>query len=143
MSEDNKAVVRKFFDAWNTGDLDSLDEVTAPDVVDHDRYNPNAGEGVEGAKKTIAMYREAFPDLHMTVEEQVAEGDLVVTRWTATGTHKGEVMGFAPTGNKGVTNGISWDRVSDGKVVEARTEWDVFNMMQLIGAIPQPEGAQA
>jgi len=143
MPDDNKAAVRAFFEAWNSGDMDALDEVVAADAVDHDRYNPYAGEGLEGLKKTIAMYREAFPDLKMTVEEQVAEGDTVATRWTATGTHEGEVMGMAPTHNSATTNGISINQLEDGKIVEARTEWDVFNFMQTIGAIPAAEGAPA
>lgn len=143
MSEDNKAAARAFFDAWNTGDLDTLDELVAADAVDHDPYNPFASEGLEGLKKTIAMYREAFPDINMSVEDQIAEGDKVVTRWSATGTHQGEIMGFAATHNSNTTTGIGIDRFEDGKVVEAWNNWDTLGMMQSIGAVPEAQGAEA
>ena len=143
MSEDNKAAARRFFEAWESGDLDALDDVVAADAVDHDPYNPNGGDGLEGFKRTIAMYREAFPDVRFTVEDQIADGDKVVTRWIARGTHRGELMGFAPTGTESELTGIGIDRFEDGKIVEAWGNWDTLAMMQNIGAIPQPETAQA
>jgi predicted ester cyclase len=83
------------------------------------------------------MYYAAFPDLRFTVEDQVAEGDKVVTRWSSEGTHKGELMGIAPTGKHaaGVT-GISIDRYLDGKFVEGWANWDTLGLMQKLGVIP-------
>ena len=102
----------RFFDVWNSGDLDSLDEIIAEDYVDHDAYNPHAYEGLEGTKKTIAMYRAGFSDLEMTLDDEVAADDVVVARWHAEGTHDGEVMGQAPTGNtRAPTHGITLDPV--------------------------------
>src|SRR5687768_11683939 len=98
MSEENKVIARAVYEAWESGDLDRLDDLVAADSVDHDPYNPHGSEGLEGFKKTITMYREAFPDTQFTIEDQIAEGDKVVTRWTATGTHEGELMGAAPSG---------------------------------------------
>jgi steroid delta-isomerase-like uncharacterized protein len=143
MSEENKAVARRFFELWETGDLDSLEEVLAPDSVDHDPYNPHGQEGLEGAKQTIAMYREAFPDTTFTIEDQLADGDKVVTRWTATGTHEGELMGMQPTGKKASITGITVDRIENGKIAEGWTNWDTLGLMQNIGAIPEQEAAPA
>ncbi|MEK6230088.1 MAG: ester cyclase [Actinomycetota bacterium] len=143
MSDQNKDAARRWFDAWNTGELDLLDEIVAPDAVDHDRYNPNASDGLEGAKRTVAMYREAFPDIAFTVDDVIAEGDKVVVRWTATGTHQGEIMGIPATGNKSTVSGIGIDRFEDGKIVEAWNAWDTLGMMQNIGALPQQEAAPA
>jgi steroid delta-isomerase-like uncharacterized protein len=143
MSEENKAVARRFYEAWSEGNLDALDELVAADAVDHDAYNPHGQEGLEGAKKTIAMYREAFPDTSFEIEDQLAEGDKVVTRWTATGTHEGELMGMQPTGRKATITGITIDRIEDGKVIEGWTNWDTLAMMQSIGAIPEQEAARA
>jgi steroid delta-isomerase-like uncharacterized protein len=141
MSDENKAAARAVMDAFNSGDLDSLDDVVAADSVDHDQYNPFAGEGREGLKKSIAMYRQAFPDLTMTIEDQVAEGDRVVTRWTATGTHQGELMGAAPTGKSSTVTGIGIDRFEEGRIVEAWGNWDTLGMVQQLGLAPQQEAA--
>jgi predicted ester cyclase len=143
MSEDNKAVARRFFEIFGEGNTDALDQILAPDAVDHDPYNPHANEGLEGAKKTMEMYREAFPDIHFDVDEQIAEGDMVVSRWSGSGTHEGVLMGIEPTGTKTTTTGIGIDRIQDGKVVESWNSWDTLGLMTQIGATPQPEAAQA
>jgi len=142
MSDQNLEATRRFFDVWNTGDLDSLDEIIAEDYVDHDAYNPHADEGLEGTKKTMAMYRAGFSDLKMTIEDELAVDDVVVVRWHAQGTHDGEVMGQPPTGNTGrPTHGISWTRFENGKAVEGWTQWDILGLMQDIGLAPS--GAEA
>jgi steroid delta-isomerase-like uncharacterized protein len=143
MSEQNKAVARRFLEIFEEGNLDALDEILAEDAVDHDPYNPHGQEGLEGAKKTISMYREAFPDVSFEIEDQIAEGDLVVTRWTGTGTHEGELMGAQPTGQESSVTGITIDRIEDGKIVEGWTQWDVLGMMRNIGAISEEQPAQA
>jgi predicted ester cyclase len=89
------------------------------------------------------MYRIAFPDLELTIEDQVAEGDEVVTRFTARGTHRGELMGIPPTGRKVVVTGISIDRLVNGKTVESWTNYDVLSMMQQLGIIPMPSAPEA
>jgi predicted ester cyclase len=89
------------------------------------------------------MYRNAFPDVQMHVEDQVAEGDMVVTRWIASGTHQGDLMGIAPTGNRVTVAGTSIERVVNGKIEETWDNYDALGMMQQIGAIPSPEEGQA
>lgn len=143
MSEENKAIARRFFEIFERGDLDALDEVLTADMVTHDPYNPYAGEGLEGAKKAVAMYRDAFPDLRFEIEDLIAEGDRVVTRWTGTGTHEGELMGMQPTGKKASVTGMTIDRIEGGKIAEAWTNWDTLLLMQNIGAIPREEPATA
>jgi predicted ester cyclase len=84
------------------------------------------------------MYRTAFPDLQIPIEDVIAEGDRVVTRWTTRGTHQGELMGAAPTGNQLTVTGILIDRVSGGKIEEEWVDYDTLHLMQQIGAVPQP-----
>jgi steroid delta-isomerase-like uncharacterized protein len=143
MSEQNKAAARRVYDAFNSGEVDSLDDIVAADVVDHDPQNPRAAEGRDGLKQQIAMYREAFPDLHLEVEDQIAEGEMVVSRWTATGTHQGDLPGIPASGKSTTVTGIGIDRFEDGMVVEVWGNWDTLGMLQQIGAVPEPQAAQA
>ena len=135
MSEDNKALARRFLEVFSEGNVDALDEFVAPDVVLHDPQDPFAGEGLEGTKKSISMYREAFPDLKFELEFQVAEGDYVATRWVGTGTHEGELMGMEPTHKQSSVTGIGIDRIEDGKIVEAWNEFDFMGMYRQLGAL--------
>lgn len=142
MSEENKAVARRFFEIWNSGELEQLDEVIAADAVDHDTQNPFASTtGPDGARQLMSTYRDAFPDLRFTVEDQLAEGDRVTTRWTATGTHEGDMMGVAPTGKQSTVTGMTIDRIEDGKVAEGWTNWDTMGMMQQLELIPEAQTA--
>ena len=140
MSEENKAIVRREIEEVFSaqGDLDVAYEIFAPEYVGH----PEDVRGPEGAKEMARMYRNAFPDVQLSIEDQVAEGDKVVTRWIGSGTHQGEMMGIAPTGNQVRVDGMTISRIEDGKIVE---EWDIYDalgMMQQLGAIPSPEEAQ-
>lgn len=126
MSERNKAAARTVFEVWTTGELERLDELVAPDVVHHDPYDPHAADGLEGMKRSILSNRTAFPDLTLTVEDQVAEGDTVATRWTGTMTHAG--------GPAAIT-GITIDRFEGGRIVEAWRSMDMLGLQRAIGAI--------
>jgi steroid delta-isomerase-like uncharacterized protein len=138
MSAENKALIRRVYEeAWNKGNLAILDEVVSPDYVDHS-LPPGLPPGKEGIKQLIAMYQAAFPDTVMTVEDQIAEGDKVVTRWSARGTHKGELMGVPPTGKVVTVSGIDISRVADGMEVEHWAEFDLMGMMQQLGVVPAP-----
>jgi predicted ester cyclase len=144
-AEENKAVVRREMkELFNhTGNLDATEEIIDPNYVS---YEPTSGEtrGIEGAKQFAATYREAFPDLENTIEDMVAEGDRVVVRFRARGTHQGETEAFGPpTGNRMEITGITIKRLSEGKIVEAWTNFDALGMMQQLGHIPSPEEAQA
>jgi steroid delta-isomerase-like uncharacterized protein len=141
VSEHNKAAARAEFEAWSSGELDRLDELVAPDVVHHDPYDPNAAGGLDGLKKTIALNREAFPDLRITVEDQLAEDDKVTTRWTATMTHEGDLGGVAASGKRVTLSGITIERFEDGKVVEAWRSMDTLGLLRGIGALPEQSSA--
>ncbi len=139
MSEENKAVVRREFEEkFNQGgNLDAAEEIYAPNYVGHE---PTSGDirGIEGAKHFAATYRQAFPDLQPTVEDQVAEGDKVVTRFSARGTHQGETEEFGPpTGKRMEITGITIERFADGKIVEDWTHYDALGLLQQLGLVPQ------
>ena len=139
-AEENKAIVRREAEEiFSQGNLDAADEIYAPDFVGHEPTTPEGIRGLEGARQFAAVYREAFPDLQLTVEDQLAEGDKVATRFTARGTHQGELEGIAPTGNQVEIKGIYISRIAEGKIAEDWTNFDALGLMQQIGAIPQPE----
>jgi steroid delta-isomerase-like uncharacterized protein len=135
-SEQNKIIVRRFVEESWKGNLDIVDELTDRDYVGHDPANPEPVRGREGVKAFISMYRAAFPDLRLTVEDQLAEGDLVATRWSSRGTQKGELMGIDPTGKQVTVSGVTISRLVDGKLVEEFHNWDTFGMMKQLDAIP-------
>jgi steroid delta-isomerase-like uncharacterized protein len=142
MSDQNKAISRRALEVFSSGNLDELDELVSEDAVDHDTQNPNAAiHGPEGAKRTAAMYRAAFSDLQITIEDQIAEGDKVVTRWTAVGTHDGDLPGLPASGRSSTVTGIGIDRIEGGKIVEAWGNWDTLGMMQQLGAVPAAAAA--
>lgn len=140
-TEENKALVRRFFEeGWNAGNLDEFDEIDVPDYVLHDPSVHEEVRGVEGIKRFASMYLRAFPDLHFTVEDQIAEGDKVVTRWTSSATHRGELMGIPPTGNRTGVSGITISRISEGRLVEDWNIWDTLGLMRQLDVIPEPAG---
>ena len=138
--EANKAVDRRSYEeVWNKGQMEVIEEIIADDFVLHDPALPEDLMGPDGFRQFVILYRTAFPDIHFTVEDQVAEGEMVATRWTATGTHSGELMGptpIPPTGNQVVGTGITVARISDGKYTELWNSWDSLGMMQQLGVMP-------
>jgi predicted ester cyclase len=136
--EENKALVHRWFeDLFNAGNLEVADEIIAPDHVNHDPTFPDIPPGPEGQKQVVNLYRSAFTNAHISIEDQLAEGDRVVTRGTGSGTHQGELMGVAPTGNQVRVTGIIINRLSDGKIAESWTNYDALGVMRQIGAIPE------
>jgi steroid delta-isomerase-like uncharacterized protein len=130
-TEENKAVARRVLDEmFNKGNLDVADELLAPDYVDHDPAMPEDIHGPEGFKQYVSGYRSAFSDLHLEFEDQIAEGDKVVTRWTGTGTHDGELSGIPPTGKRVTLPGMEIVRISGGKLVEGWEGYDTMNLMR-------------
>ena len=133
MSEENKAIFTSVLtEAFNKWNLDILDEVIAPNHVNH----TDNVHGPAEYKQFVAMYRTAFPDLHITIDDQMAEGDKAMHRWVATGTHKGELMGIPPTGKKISITGIYMGRIVNGKIVEEWGNLDTLGMLQQLGIIP-------
>ncbi len=140
MSEENKVLTRRSWEIVTEGNLDTLEdalaEVYAEDIVLHE---PDEDvRGVEGLKQFVCMIRSAIPDLRITLEDDIAEGDKVVSRWRAQGTHQGELMGIAPTDNQVTITGITIHRIEEGKIVEEWENWDALGMMQQLGAVPAP-----
>jgi steroid delta-isomerase-like uncharacterized protein len=135
VSDRNKAASRAVFEIWSSGELDRLGDYVADDVVHHDPYDPHGADGIEGHKKTIAMNREAFPDIEITIDDQIAEGDRLATRWTSTMTHSGDLGGVPPTGKRLTISGITVERFEDGKVVEAWRSMDTLGLLRQIGAV--------
>ncbi len=130
--EANKAQTRQIIDqGWNKGNMDALDDLISTNFVNHTASNPN--ETRDGFKLRVQMIRTAFPDWEMTADEMLGEGDRVVTRWRARGTHRGSFRGIAATGKKIEVTGIAIDRVLDGKRVEGWVEWDMLGLLQQLG----------
>ena len=138
MSADtNKEIVRRLgVEPWE-GKLGVIDELVAPDYVGHDPAQPEM-HGPEGIKEFITGYLAGFPDGRITIDGQLAEGDMVATRWTGRGTHQGELMGIPPTGKQVTVSGITISRVKNGKVVEEWSNWDTLGMMEQLGAAQVP-----
>ncbi len=133
--EENKAIVRRHMDeVWSKGNLNVIDEICATDFFSHSFQE----RGVEGLKQTIARYRIAFPDLQITIEDMIAEGDKVVIRRTLRGSHKGEFQGIAPTDKQTATASIAIFRIDEGKIKEIWQVSDELSLLQQIGAIPEP-----
>ena len=138
MSEANKALERREIEeVWNKHNPDAVDEIYAPDLVNHSAP-PGMPNDRAGMKALVGMYLGAFPDLKVTIDFLVAEGDKVVNRYTATGTHTGELMGIPATGKRIEMTGIAVVRVAGGKIAELWTESDTMGMMQQLGVVPAP-----
>ena len=144
MSEQNKALVARVpLEAFNQGKLEVIDEVIADNHIDHAVLPPGLPPGKEGLKLLAKGLRSAFPDLKITIDLQVAEGDLVVAHATTTGTMKGEFAGMPPSGKTATWEAIHITRVKDGKIVEHWAVQDNMGMLQQLGFVPAPEAAPA
>jgi steroid delta-isomerase-like uncharacterized protein len=144
MSEQNKTNIRRLFEeVWNKGQLPVADELFAPTYTHHDSSTPDVGRGPESEKKRVTLYRNAFPDIRLTIEDMLAEGETVVARWSCRGTHKGELNGIAPTGKQFNITGISIARFTNGKMFEGYINWDALGLMQQLGVVPELGKAKA
>ncbi len=136
-AEENKTLARRLFEESVGGNLAVMDEVVADDIVDHSAWE-GQGPGREGYKQAMAYVFAAFPDARTLVEDQIAEGDKVVTRWTIRATHQGEFLDVPATGKQVTVTGISIHRIACGKIVGEWTNLDMLGLLQQLGAIPQP-----
>ena len=138
--EQNKATARRWFtDIITQGKLDVADEIFAANHVAHDPHGPPGGwpNGPESLKTLAGPFRVAFADLRVTIDDQIAEGDKVVTRWTARGTHTGPLKGMPATGNTVTVTGANVARLADGKIAESWFNFDMLTLLQQLGAIPK------
>ena len=135
-TEENKMLVRRQFDEiWNGANWATVDELYAPNYVNHDPYNPDQGTGPEGFKQRVEGYRSVLHGFDLRIERQVAEGDMVETHWSLRGTH-GPLEGTAPTGKSVYVDGQLLSRIVDGKFVEEWVHWDTLGLLRQIGADP-------
>src|SRR6202521_578223 len=138
MSEENKTVIRRSFEElWNKGNLSVADELFAPNYTHHDPSTPDVGRGPESERKRVTLYHTAFPDLKLTIEDIIAEGEIVMARWSCRGTHKGDLRGIAPTGKHFTITGVSVARFTGGKMAEGWINWDALGLMQQLGVSAQ------
>jgi steroid delta-isomerase-like uncharacterized protein len=137
-AEENKAILRRWIEAYNERDLEAEAAVLAPDYVAHVPAAPDSLEGLEAWRQFSGSFAEAFPDIRLTVEDIFSEGDMVAARVAFHGTHRGEFQGIPPTGKEVSFTSIEVNRVRDGKVEEHWVELDLLGLMQQLGAIPEP-----
>jgi steroid delta-isomerase-like uncharacterized protein len=142
MSGEAKAKVRRFIEeAWNKGNMRVIDELFASDYVLHEPAEDV--KGPQALREMVKGFRDAFPDLLCTIEDQIAEGDLVATRWTLRASHQGDWMGIKRTGKPIAMDGIVLHRFEAGKMTEAWDRWDMLGFMQQVGMIPEMEETPA
>ena len=135
MAIDNIGLVRRFTEeVWNKGNMAVCDELLSPKIKTRDPLFKEL-DGIDAAKRQILAFRTAFPDFHVTIDDAGAIGDKVYVRWTATGTHRGSLMGMPPTNRKGINSGITYNRLENGKFAEAYYVWDVYGMLEQMGLL--------
>ncbi len=134
--EQNKTIIRRFYEAVDAGRIEALDEFIAPDCVDHNPPPiPGRAEGLEGFRQAFRLFQTATPGDHV-VEDLIAEGEKVVARVTGRGTHAGTLFGIPPTGRRVEMTGVVIYRLAGGKIVERWSQHDLFGLLQQLGAIP-------
>lgn len=138
-AEENKALVKRWFDAVDTGDVSVVDEYISPDYVDHNPPPfPGLEPGIKGGRQAFEIALIAFSDFRHVIEQQVAEGDTVVTRVTGHGKHTGEFIGIPPTGKEVSMHGIAVHRIANGKLVEHWGSVDALGLLIQMGVVPPP-----
>lgn len=137
MAQENSALIRRWFEeVWNQGRAGAIDEMASPDVIGHGQAQHDVDVGLKQFKSFVLGIRSAFPDLKVTINFVVEQGDTVVARWTATMTHKGDFLGIAPTGKKATITGTTTQKIAGGKIVEGWDNWDQLGLLVQIGAAP-------
>jgi steroid delta-isomerase-like uncharacterized protein len=135
---ENAAVVRRYFEEiLGTGRLDLLNELVAPEYVDH-TARPGRASGTAGVREVVVLFHTAFPDLVVTLEDTLTEQDRVATRFTIRGTQTGPFAGLPPTGRQVVITGIAISRVAGGRIAEQWDQADMLGLLQQLGALPDP-----
>jgi steroid delta-isomerase-like uncharacterized protein len=136
MSKQNKMIAYRLLDElWNRENFAVVDELVASD---YDGHSSTEFRGPEGAIQFVSQVHKAFSDFHFIIEDQIAEGDKVATRWTARGTHQGEFQGMSATGKQTTMTGITVFRIANGKLIDGWTNEDVLGLLQQLGAVPGP-----
>jgi steroid delta-isomerase-like uncharacterized protein len=129
-------IVREMINAWNAHDPDGVARHVSNDFVSESDTLPTAVRGPEAVRQEVQMYVRAFSDLHFEIEQMLSSGDYVTIRWTAVGTHDGELMGIPPTNKRVVTHGCTVEEVKNDKAVREWVYWDTGNLLRQIGILP-------
>lgn len=143
MSDAKEMSRRIFEEVWNAKNIAAIDELMAADYVHHDPQSPKFSDGREGYKQLVEHYVKAFPDCHFTIDQDIQEGDTIVTRWTVTGTHRGDLPTLPASGRTFSVTGMTVARLLDGKFVESWNNWDALGLMQQLGSTSLAEGRAA
>jgi steroid delta-isomerase-like uncharacterized protein len=139
MTAANKTIVRRYFEEVLTaGNLALIEELISPNYVSHYPAGYELGGGPEDVRQIVTSVRRAFPDVHFTVDDLIAEGEKVVCRWTFQGMQEGDFMGIPATGRKATVMGIAVYRVVSGQIAEAWFTWDALGLMRQLGVEPLP-----
>jgi steroid delta-isomerase-like uncharacterized protein len=133
---DAKEIARQLTEEPWKGNIDGVIGYIADDYVGHQPGAPEV-RGKAGFKEFVGAYVAGFPNGTIVVDDQIAEGDTVTTRWTARGTNTGALMGMAPTGKDVTVSGITYSKIADGQVRESWVSWDTLSMLQQLGAVPE------
>jgi steroid delta-isomerase-like uncharacterized protein len=138
-AEENNAIAKRFFEsAWNHGDLAVVDELVTPDTMDYSTLHGQPERGTESFKQIITMFRSAFPDIQLTIDDEIYCGDKVVHRWTLRGTHQAPLMGIPPTSKQVAFTGTTIVQMQDGKIAGRWSNLDMLGLLQQLGAAPSP-----
>jgi steroid delta-isomerase-like uncharacterized protein len=144
MSSHNKELSDRIFqEVWNERKLEAIDDLIATDYIHNDTQPVGVRRGIDAYKEFVNLYLDAFPDLRFTIQDVISADDKVVTRWSVTGTHNGDLPGLPRTGRAISLSGITIGRVSEAKFAESWNNWDALGMMQQLGAIPVEAKQQA
>jgi steroid delta-isomerase-like uncharacterized protein len=139
-ADENRQVIRQVFNAWNAHDAESYLKLLDKETVwDSDAF-PAPFRGHEGARQFFQVYVRAFPDLHLDIEQMIADEDYVVTRWRSSGTHRGDLGGIAPTNRRAELHGCTVTEVTNGKVGRAWVYFDNARLLRQLGVTPEPPG---
>lgn len=140
MGSDVRQIAKQYVQTvWNEGRLDRLEEFIDPGFIDHESTFPFSARGADGLRRVLLFFRTAFPDVHWTIEDMVAEGSKVAMRFTARGTHRGSVVGFPGTGRRITVTGTTIFRIESARLVEAWTHWDTLGLLQQLGVADPTE----
>jgi steroid delta-isomerase-like uncharacterized protein len=136
MALENSQLIRRWFDqVWNQGRADVIDQMSHPETRGYGQAEHGRQIDMDEFKKLWSDLRSAFPDIQFTIHDTIEQGEKVAARWTATMTHKGEFLGFAPTGRTANITGISLQRWENGKIMEGWDNWDQLGLLVQLGAV--------
>jgi steroid delta-isomerase-like uncharacterized protein len=136
--EENKAIARRFIQIWGNGDLNVIDELSAPSLTVQYPVLPNSIQGKEMFKRVMESFRSAFPDSALQIEDEIAENDRVVIRWTFSGTHEGIMLGIPASHKKVKWTGITIYKIVEGKIIQEIGEEDYLGFLRQIGIVHKP-----